>query len=208
MAVCSNWGDIYRSSWPLWLPSLSGQLLATTWVNRYILYIYTTTFTFFTDHWSLFLQALQLLRLLLTPPHPPTLTPHLSQLDPLPSTDVGDMFHKFRDHLQRLREAADQLSLEQEMNRFIEAGTSLPLSTRAPGLRRLTDMIRARRGDVIESLRGENSSVLRLIQVLVGVASETTPTVVMEMGRFLGELGGLDLHCIALPSTPINGELL
>lgn len=107
------------------------------------------------------------------------------------------------------REAADQLSLEQEINRFIKAGGSLPISTRAPGLQRLTNMIMSCRSDVVELLHSENKPVLNLIQVLVGVAScpVTTPTVTTEMGRYLGELGGLDLNCITLPAaTSLSGK--
>ena len=85
---------------------------------------------------------------------------------------------------------------------------SLPLSRRGPGLRRLTDMIRDSPSDVTELLGNESDSILRLIQVLVGVVNpdETTPTVATELGRCLGELGGLDLHCIALPTAPLGGE--
>ena len=73
-------------------------------------------------------------------------------------------------------------------------------------------MIRSCRGDVVQSLRSGNDSVLKLIRELVGVASGkdvTTPTVATEMGRCLGELGGLDLHSISLPaSSPSGKELL
>ena len=97
--------------------------------------------------------------------------------------------------------------LEQEINRFIEVGQSLSVATRAPALRRLTEMIRGRRGDVAELLGNGSDSILRLMQVLVGTDSNlvTTPTVAMEMGCCLGELGGLDLNCIALPPQPENG---
>ena len=151
-------------------------------------------------------QAMQLLTLLvLTPPHSHTVTPHLSQLDPFPD---GELFWKFREKQQKLREANDQQSLEQEIERFIESGDSLPLSTRVAGLRRLTDMIRGCRGDVVQLLCSGSDSVLKLIRVLVDVASGehvTTPTVAMEMGRCLGELGGLDLHSISLPAASLSG---
>ena len=154
------------------------------------------------------LQAMQLLNLLLlTPSHCPSFSLHLSELDPLPVIHDGS-FRKFHEQQQLLREANDQNSLEQEMNRFIKAGQSLSITTRGPGLRRLTDMIRSCRSDVSHLLRNGCDSVLRLVRGLVGVASPlvTTPTVAMEMGRCLGELGGLDLNCIALPTVPVKGE--
>ena len=151
---------------------------------------------------------MQLLNLLLlTPSHCPSFSLHLSELDPLPVIHDGS-FRKFHEQQQLLREANDQNSLEQEMNRFIKAGQSLSITTRSPGLRRLTDMIRSCRSDVSHLLRNGCDSVLRLVRGLVGVASPlvTTPTVAMEMGRCLGELGGLDLNCIALPTVPVKGE--
>ena len=166
-----------------------------------------STLTFFLLPFS-FLQALQLLSLLiLTPSTSPSYSLHLSQLDPLPVTNDG-IFWKFHEHQQLLREANDQNTLEQEINRFIRAGQSLSITTRGPGLRRLTDMIHGCRSDVSELLQCGNDSVLRLVQGLVGVASShvTTPTVAMEMGGCLGELGGLDLNCIALPTISTNGE--
>jgi hypothetical protein len=153
-------------------------------------------------------QAMQLLNLLLlTPSHCPSFSLHLSELDPLPVIHDGS-FRKFHEQQQLLREANDQNSLEQEMNRFIKAGQSLSITTRGPGLRRLTDMIRSCRSDVSHLLRNGCDSVLRLVRGLVGVASPlvTTPTVAMEMGRCLGELGGLDLNCIALPTVPVKGS--
>ena len=70
----------------------------------------------------------------------------------------------------------------------------------------MTDMIRSARTDVEELLKSGSGLVLDLLQVLVGVAPElvTTPNVAMEMGRVLGELGGVDLHCIALPTSPLS----
>ena len=152
---------------------------------------------------------MQLLNLLLSPAKSPSLTHPLSKLDPLPLTeDIS--FQKFHEQQQLLRVANDQNSLEQEIDRFIEAGQSLSITTRGPGLQRLTERIRSCHGDVTQLLRSGNDSVLRLVQALVGVASPlvTTPTVAMEMGRCLGELGGLDLNCIALPTLSTNGESL
>ena len=154
------------------------------------------------------LQATQLLGLLLlTPSMSPSFSLHLSQLDPLPLCNDGS-FRKFLQQQQLLREANDQNSLEQEIDRFIKVGESLAITTRGPGLRRLTDMIQGCRSDVSELLRSGSDSILRLVQGLVGVASHhvTTPTVAMEMGCCLGELGGLDLSCIALPTPPTSGK--
>ena len=151
---------------------------------------------------------MQLLNLLLlTPSHCSSFTLPLSELDPLPVIHDGS-FRKFHEQQQLLREANDLNSLEQEMDRFIEAGQSLSITTRGPGLRRLTYMIRSCRSDVSHLLRSGCNSVLRLVTGLVGVASPlvTTPVVAMEMGRCLGELGGLDLNCIALPNVPTKGE--
>ena len=145
--------------------------------------------------------------LLLTPPKSPEHTLLLSHLDPLPHKD-DRLFQKFHEHQELLRVAHESDSLlEQEINRFMEVGQSLSVATRAPALRRLTEMIRGRRGDVAELLSNGSDSILRLVQVLVGTDSDlvTTPTVAMEMGRCLGELGGLDLNCIALPPQPENG---
>ena len=156
---------------------------------------------------SLSQQAMQLLTLLLSHAKSPEFSLSLTQLDPLPLRDDG-LFARFHQQQGILRAADDADSLEREINRFIEVDQSLPITTRTPALQRLTEIIRGRRGDVTQLLTSESNSILRLIQVLVGVASSrvTTPTVAMEMGRCLGELGGVDLNCIALPPMVHNGE--
>ena len=150
---------------------------------------------------------MQLLNLLiLTSPPSPILTPHISQLDPFPDRDP---FQKLRERQFELREESGQLSLEQEIQRFLDAGNTHSLTTRTEGLCRLTGLIRDSRSDIVELLKMGSGPILELLQALVGgVASGrlTPPTVAMEMGRCLGELGGLDLHCIALPDSSHNGE--
>ena len=65
-----------------------------------------------------------------------------------------------------------------------------------------------RRGREGERREEEESVILQLIRTLLGGASEveSTPPVAMEIGRCLGEFGGLDLNCIALPPSLAEGE--
>lgn len=146
---------------------------------------------------------MQLLNLLILSPHSPSLTSHLAQLDPFPD---GEPFQKYRQRQLELHQSTDHQSIEQEIERFLTAGESLAISRRMAGLHKLTEMIRSTRSDVGELLKSGSDSILNLLQVLVGVTPElvTTPNVAMEMGRVLGELGGVDLHCIALPTSPLS----